>query len=67
MRSRLREFRKELGWAATVTGAFVGIEDIFVHAGAPGHEHLFAAICRLDDPAIYAREHVDYAGEDGAS
>lgn len=62
-----REFREELGCDLTISGAWIALENIYVHEGATGHEIIFAANVALHDPSIYARDVVRFTEDTGES
>ncbi|MCQ0987289.1 NUDIX hydrolase [Jiella marina] len=61
----IREFREELGCAIHIAGPWMMFENIFRHEGHVGHEMVFAADTRIDDPTLYEREEIDFSEEDG--
>ena len=60
-----RELREELGCEVTRTGRWHGFENIYAHEGATGHEIIFAANVRLDDPSLYAADRIRFAEDNG--
>jgi len=61
-----REFQEELGCAASLTGPWHCLENIFEHEGNIGHEYVFAANIGLEDTSLYARDRIEYLDDDGA-
>lgn len=60
-----RELREELGCGAVLTGPWHALENLYLHEGEVGHEYVFAANVRLDDPAIYTRDRIAFQEDNG--
>lgn len=60
----VREFEEELGCAVTVTGEWHGLESIYEHEGAVGHEFVFAANIELGDSRFYSLDRFPYLKSD---
>ena len=62
-----REFQEELGCDASIESPWHGVESLFVHEGAVGHEYVFLASVRLHDPRLYRMESVAFEEADGSA
>jgi ADP-ribose pyrophosphatase YjhB (NUDIX family) len=62
-----REFAEELGCAVRVAGPWHCFENIYEHEGATGHEYLFAAKVELGDAALYGRDTIGFAEDEGTA
>ena len=60
-----REFEEELGCSLTVIGPWHSVESIFVHEGNVGHEFIYMANVKLDDPQIYKKDVIQYSEDNG--
>ena len=59
-----REFMEELGCTATLAGPWHGLENIYEHEGAVGHEYLFLANVEVD-AGIYRQERISFEEANG--
>ena len=55
-----REFQEELGSEITIMSRWYGLENLFAHEGALGHEYVFVANVRLKDERYYEMDDVPY-------
>jgi 8-oxo-dGTP pyrophosphatase MutT (NUDIX family) len=60
-----REVREELGCGVILNGPSTTFENIYEHAGAPGHEIVFAFPVTFDNPQIYAKRRFQIREDSG--
>ncbi|EJN10700.1 ADP-ribose pyrophosphatase [Bradyrhizobium sp. YR681] len=61
----LREFNEELGIVVRIIGGPLVMENIFVHAGATGHEVMFIADVAFPDEAFAGQDRIDFREDNG--
>lgn len=62
----VREFREELGVIVEVVGPPVFMENIYVHAGCPGHEVLAIFEVKFPDAAFANQTRIEFCEDDGS-
>lgn len=60
-----REFAEEFGLGLVIGPRLAVVENIFTHAGRPGHEVLFLFSAQFADPAAYLAERRDCLDQPG--